>query len=161
MACGVPTACLAHHRRSTDDGLYRIDDTCWLVTSGDPHVPPSQRWDHGDASGYCHDYCSSHWWHPDLWAGVSRSVEGSSGLLSTFYPPMLPQIRRTRSHRMSTLGGSQPTSRPVQRMLTTESFRGTLGLGFDIWLSGSSFQMGVRTLDIGWCSRFSAWSGTW
>jgi hypothetical protein len=46
--CGVPAACSPRHRWSADDGLRRIDDTCGLVASGDPHVPPSVWGDHGE-----------------------------------------------------------------------------------------------------------------
>jgi hypothetical protein len=54
-ACGVPIACSATHRRSADDGLHHIDDTCVSMVSEDPHVPPSVWGDHGDAVGHRHD----------------------------------------------------------------------------------------------------------
>jgi hypothetical protein len=74
-ACGVPTTCSAHHRRSTIYGLCCIDGTCGPVASGDPHVPTFMWQDHGDASGYRHDPWSSHRRHSDLWPSVSRRVE--------------------------------------------------------------------------------------
>jgi hypothetical protein len=62
-----------------------------------------------------------------------------SGLLLTFDPPTFLKTRRTRSHRASTLGGSQLTSTPTRRVLRMSSFRGMLGLVFGIWMMSDRF----------------------
>jgi hypothetical protein len=71
-SCRVPPASSSRHRRSAVDGLRGVDSTSGPLASGDPHVPPCVWRDHGDALGRHHDPRSSHRWHSDLWADVSR-----------------------------------------------------------------------------------------
>jgi hypothetical protein len=62
-----------------------------------------------------------------------------SGLLSAFDPPTWPQTRRTRRHPVSTPIGSQLTLTPTRRTLKTQSFRGTIGIFFCIWMMSYTF----------------------
>jgi hypothetical protein len=126
-----------------DDGICLVDSSCGPVMSGDPHIPPSMWRDHGDAARHHHDPWSSHRWHSGLWTGVSRQVEGlrwgSYRHLTPPPPPTFPHTRRTRSHRASTLGGSQLTLTPARRVSRTLLFRGMLGLIFGIWMMNDCF----------------------
>jgi hypothetical protein len=86
--CRVPAACSSRAQPSADDGLHRVDDTCRLVASGDPHIPPSVWGDHGDAAGCRHDPWSSHRWLTGFWDSVSSWVEG---LRRGCYRPITPR----------------------------------------------------------------------